>query len=940
MAARNNALPVSGCYVSLPGYMLTRADVPQHAVITGVGSHKVTGMQSLVAAFSSLHDGAKVPLRFFCLGDAHRVRVAVIHFDRRWYEMSVWTRNDVTGLWTPRPCPASPAPPPVGPQSTTFPPISEAGAAAGAAEGGEDEDEEYDVAGGEGDASTALTHEQQHAPQGPQQQPSARSTVISRLYRALVMVELSIPQMCDGVASSSYVGCGIIVDKKRGLVVTDRNTIPVPIGDVTLTFAASLEIPGSILFLHPVHNFTLLQYDPALIGDTPVTEVALAAASTSATASKALTLLSPSAAGGRAGGGFGGGSGGGGGIGSPAGPRPMRQPSMGGLGLGGVAGYAPSPAHRGHSGSVVGLGSLSLGPAATAGGTPSHGATAGGGGTPSAGAGKRGTAGAAGTASGALRVGDEVLFVGLTPSQAPITQKAIITKSERIVIMDSSPPRYREYNADALHFDRMAHCLGGVFVKASAIPAMAALHAPTSTSTSGGGGLGMAAASPPADMTHAAEEPPVTIGALWASYAYTDAGDGSVREMSMGMPTDILADVLRPLRASAGALAAMQEASRAASAAAPSAGAGSSSMALAAAVPRPLAGSGATAAVAHGLLPALRSLDTEFKAMPLSKARQGFSLPPAWVSRLEACGGDKRHVLAVRRCLPRSHAHTVLKEGDLVLAVNGRPVVTARDVEIAVQYTLPLSAAVAAGGGAGAAAATSSTLQQRRSLTESSGAGGGDASSGGGGGGGGGGTTPSGGSVLGALRQSVIAPAMARVGKAMESVEHGMARVLEAAHMGGHPTDFAQPQRGGAGSGGEAGGGYVASAGGGDAAPASAFSAGATTGVSPAFSALSTTVGGSGGGSSQQLQQQLASTLPDPGAPVEVTIFRDGAERTERIVPSLLSGFGTDRIIIWAGLMLQTAHEPVEARGFLPMLNGSPPYCSRWQCESRSWRGR
>ena len=113
---------------------------------------------------------------------------------------------------------------------------------------------------------------------------------------------------------------------------------------------------------------------------------------------------------------------------------------------------------------------------------------------------------ASGGASGALRVGDEVLFVGLTASQVPVIQKALVTKSERFVTVDSSPPRFREYNAECLHLDRVAACLGGVFVKASLLrePFEPQQH----TGRDG-------------DIE---EEPPVTIGAIWASYAFTDAG--------------------------------------------------------------------------------------------------------------------------------------------------------------------------------------------------------------------------------------------------------------------------------------------------------------------------------------------------------------------------------------------------------------------------------
>jgi S1-C subfamily serine protease len=218
--ARNHGVPVSGLYVASPGYAFSRAGVPAGAVVTAVGGEAVTDLAALEARLAAAPDGARLPVRWFALDRPRTSRLSVLPVDRRWYPMVLCRRDDALGIWPCRDSPAAPPAPPLQPATTSF------------------------------------------ETSGPR---AARD-----LAPSLAFVEFEVPYKIDGAHGRGFSGSGLVVDAERGLVVVDRDTVPVSLGEVRLSFARSLSVPGRVVALHPEHGLAVVAYDPSLLGDTPV----------------------------------------------------------------------------------------------------------------------------------------------------------------------------------------------------------------------------------------------------------------------------------------------------------------------------------------------------------------------------------------------------------------------------------------------------------------------------------------------------------------------------------------------------------------------------------------------------------------------------------------------------------------------------------------------
>jgi pro-apoptotic serine protease NMA111 len=224
--------PTRGVYLANPGYVFGAAAIPRGAVIVALNGHKVDALGDFEAAIAQLGNGDYASVRYLTIDDPNGSQLRTMRMDRLWYPAHHCDRDDVKGWWDCKDLAPGPAPKPLAVSSTVFPRYGD-----------------------------------------PRQTALAPS---------LVMVTFDMPYSVSGITERNYHGTGLVVDAARGLVVVDRNTVPVAVGDVTITFAGTVQVPGRVVYIHPLHNFAVVAYDPHLIGTTPVKSARLSSRELSA----------------------------------------------------------------------------------------------------------------------------------------------------------------------------------------------------------------------------------------------------------------------------------------------------------------------------------------------------------------------------------------------------------------------------------------------------------------------------------------------------------------------------------------------------------------------------------------------------------------------------------------------------------------------------------
>jgi len=220
--ARSHSVPPGRPFVASPGYMFSTGEVGEGTVITHVDGVEVFDIDELRVQLEGKAARQRLRIRFYDINDPRRPMEKVVSMERTWFGMRSCTWDPNTGGW---PCVSSPAPPA---QREANPPSASVRSA-------------------------------------------GSNRIEERVGSSLVTVHFDVPYPTAGITDLHYVGVGVVISARRGLVLVDRDTVPVSLGDVIINVAGAARVPAQVTFLHPVFNYAIIQFDPTIATDAAIT---------------------------------------------------------------------------------------------------------------------------------------------------------------------------------------------------------------------------------------------------------------------------------------------------------------------------------------------------------------------------------------------------------------------------------------------------------------------------------------------------------------------------------------------------------------------------------------------------------------------------------------------------------------------------------------------
>ena len=227
--ARLYAIAVKGVYVCEAAGSFKLENTLSGWIVDSVDQRPTPNLDTFMEVMNTIPDRSRVVLSYRHIRDLHTKGTSIVHVDRHWHpKMKLSVRNDDTGLWDfkdiGKPLPAVPPKP----RTASF-----------------------------------------------IQLDGIKEAAAARIVRSFVRVSCNMPVKLDGYPSARKTGFGLVIDAERGLVIVSRAIVPYDLCDITITVADSIIVEGKVLFLHPLQNYAIVQYDPSLV-NAPVQTARLA----------------------------------------------------------------------------------------------------------------------------------------------------------------------------------------------------------------------------------------------------------------------------------------------------------------------------------------------------------------------------------------------------------------------------------------------------------------------------------------------------------------------------------------------------------------------------------------------------------------------------------------------------------------------------------------
>jgi hypothetical protein len=219
--AQTYVIPLKSVYVCETGLL----ELPKRNgwLIEKIATKDTPDLDTFIQIMKEIPDRARVVISYRRINELNNLRTDIVTIHRHWgSKMKIVSRNDVTGTWDFETLSEAIPPEIPVPCKAVFP--------------------------------------------KPEQVPPQ---ALADILRSWVEVSSVLPVVVDAIKGKRAKGMGLVVDAGKGLVLVSRTIVPHRLCDVDITVAQSVAVHGRVVFVHPFHNYSVVQYDAKLV-DAPI----------------------------------------------------------------------------------------------------------------------------------------------------------------------------------------------------------------------------------------------------------------------------------------------------------------------------------------------------------------------------------------------------------------------------------------------------------------------------------------------------------------------------------------------------------------------------------------------------------------------------------------------------------------------------------------------